>query len=235
MPWNVHKSFMTIYRRYFRAFRSAAHRAAFPLEDLHGRLFVRLGFSRWSGLRQGFSWETKQITDFQSESDLEDSFMSAAFVPVATSFVPPGFRGGTALDAAFVDLFLSEGPGYTLENESLFPSVERPKSADSKINPRRKPTRVVVVPNTPPKLDPTGLVMIKGPFRQLGDFFADSDLQREGFIKGYETAAAMVDTSRLPISAQRQLAAKRAAADELIDTILAEYAEWKEISSLAVA
>jgi len=46
------------------------------------------------------------VSEFNSEKDLEDAFMSAAYIPLGTSVLPPFFRGELALDANLIDCFV---------------------------------------------------------------------------------------------------------------------------------
>jgi len=192
------------------------------------------------------------------ETDLSDAFMSAAYVPGATAFKPPGFRGETIFDAAFVDTFFTPQQGnpnfgFHANNPSIFPPARHP---DSNAQPRKAawgtahanqtataaasgaasgtsaipspPPRVVVVPNQPNALDPRGLVVIKGRFKQLGDFFADFATMRAGFVQGYEEASALVDTRHLPALEQAALAGKVRGAGDYVDAVLARHAAWRE-------
>jgi len=43
------------------------------------------------------------VSKFESEKDLEDTFMSAAYIPMGTSVVPPYSRGEFAMDATLID------------------------------------------------------------------------------------------------------------------------------------
>ena len=138
MPWSF-KSFFDMYRQYFRIFRSEEYQRRVPLASLCDRLYVRLG--TWTGNFQGDKsdkgvvqekgyfvnkpWRVFQTTDFLSEKDLEDAFMSAAYVPGVTAVEPPMWRGTVALDAAMVDLLQGQhSKGFRLDNPSLWPPAK---------------------------------------------------------------------------------------------------------------
>lgn len=93
-------SFFSVYREYFRSYRRKIYQERTSISSLKDRLFVRLG--RWNGC-----WfEIYTVSEFYSEQDLEDAFMSAGYIPMGTSVLPPIFRGEFALDATLIDYFI---------------------------------------------------------------------------------------------------------------------------------
>eukprot|EP00614_Pseudopedinella_elastica_P011121 CAMPEP_0172599302 /NCGR_PEP_ID=MMETSP1068-20121228/19365_1 /TAXON_ID=35684 /ORGANISM="Pseudopedinella elastica, Strain CCMP716" /LENGTH=450 /DNA_ID=CAMNT_0013399511 /DNA_START=80 /DNA_END=1432 /DNA_ORIENTATION=+ len=261
MPW-CPQSFFDMYRRYFRAFRDAAAKARVPLAELRGRLFVRLGrvAFKWGPAAKGLAWDGIELSDFASEEELEDSFMSAAYVPGVTALQPPApIRGRAFLDAALADRWR---PGnldkIALHNRSLFPPSAAPPSppeaaagdcapasnpsaavaTGTQEGPRPavvRPERVVVLANGRPLDDPKGLVAISGCPKRALDFFASHQVQRAAFLEGYELAARSVDAASLSAEKRQELAAKRLGAEAMIDRILAEQAAWKGAVAQGVA
>ena len=195
------RSFFAVYREYFRCFRNAHYRKNHGLQKLNGRLYVRLG--RWT--TKG-GWEIYQVTNFASEQELEDAFMSAAYVPFGTSVLPPYFRGTVAYDAALVDA-LSGSIGFHAQKSSLWPPEDeevplKKSSSSPPPSPSRGKraatvdrTKVLVVPTRGigHYIDPSDLVVVNGRFRSLIDFWAHPSVMKRGFLEGYQMMAALID------------------------------------------
>jgi hypothetical protein len=182
------RSFFAVYREYFRCFRSFSFQRDMRLSELRGKLFVRLG--RWTSS----GWEIFQVTDFETEQDLEDAFMSAAYVPFGTSVLPPYFRGTVAYDAALID-FLSGQIGFAANKASLWPP--EPEDGDPAKSQLDR-TKVLVVPTQGlgHLINPSNLVVVNGKFRSLLDFWAHPSVMQRGFVEGYQMAASLIDTSK---------------------------------------
>lgn len=181
------RSFFAVYREYFRCFRSFSFQRDMRLSALRGKLFVRLG--RWTSN----GWEIFQVTDFETEQDLEDAFMSAAYVPFGTSVLPPYFRKTVAYDAALID-FLSGQIGFAANKASLWPP--EPEDDDPAKHELDR-TKVLVVPTQGigHAINPSDLVVVNGKFRSLLDFWAHPSVMERGFVEGYQMAASLIDTS----------------------------------------
>jgi len=181
------RSFFAVYREYFRCFRNPKFQRSLRLQELRDRLYVRLG--RWTSK----GWEIFQVTDFASEQELEDAFMSAAYVPLGTSVVPPYFRGSVAYDAALIDV-LSGQIGFAAAKASLWPPEPNKGEAGYGVKDR---TKVLVVPTQGlgHSIDPSDLVVVNGKFRSLIDFWAQPAVMERGFVEGYQMMASLIDTS----------------------------------------
>eukprot|EP00565_Helicotheca_tamesis_P006761 CAMPEP_0185725000 /NCGR_PEP_ID=MMETSP1171-20130828/1339_1 /TAXON_ID=374046 /ORGANISM="Helicotheca tamensis, Strain CCMP826" /LENGTH=391 /DNA_ID=CAMNT_0028392989 /DNA_START=67 /DNA_END=1239 /DNA_ORIENTATION=+ len=181
------RSFMAVYREYFRCFRGHEKgQCHMSLADLRNRLFVRLG--RWT--RKG--WEIYQVSDFQTEKELEDAFLSAAYIPFLTSVVPPRFRGETAYDAGFADMFM-DSFCFSSANQSLWP----PNNVTGDCSDR---TKVLVTPSARQIIDSHDLLVVNGKFHGYKDFWAHPEVMRYGFIEGYQEMASLIDTSGVKVS-----------------------------------
>ena len=119
--------------------------------------------------------------------------MSAAYVPLGTSVVPPYFRESVAYDAALID-FLSGQIGFAANKESLWPAEPPKESGEDR-------TKVLVVPTQGfgHSIEPEGLVVVNGKFRSLIDFWAHPDVMRSGFVEGYQMAASLIATDGMPL------------------------------------
>jgi len=143
-----------------------------------------------------------QVTDFSSEQELEDAFMSAAYIPFGTSVVPPYFRSTVAYDAALID-FLSGSIGFAANKASLWPPepteaeeaahhpvhAAAPALSSSSAAAKERVvdrTKVLVVPTRGlgHNIDPSDLVVVNGKFRSLFDFWAHPDTMERGFVEG---------------------------------------------------
>jgi hypothetical protein len=258
LPWAVFSDFFKVYRVYFQHFRSSKYKEALPLSALNEKLVVRLG--RWTG---NFSqkhgdksilpsegnflnrpWEVFQTSSFISETDLEDAFMSAAFVPFVTGIFPPKWRGQVALDASLVDIMHgSYGKGFQFDNPSLWPiyssvnksmgiaiSEHSSEEADS-----QQPTHIMVriKPLDVDESENPKVVTISGIFGEARDFFASIERMKIGFVHGYRTTISMLDISSLPIAEKERLLQSAANADNMLDNILQKHSGWKSQNSRA--
>ena len=188
-----------------------------PLADLRNRLFVRLG--RYDPLKTTgrAPFTVFKATEFACDEDLEDAFMSAAYVPLGTSVMPPGFQGAVAYDAALIDGVTGER-GFRADVENLWPPM-------SSCAPDVEPSKVCVIPQkgtVQAEIDPKGMRVVQGRFRPLMDFWAAPSTMREGFIEGYAEALSQINVD------SGDEAARLAAGAKLVDQIMAAQAQWKK-------
>lgn len=194
------RAFFSVYRQYFKCFRNAACKKRMPAEALYERLWVRLGRLTWRGA------EVFSVGDWANEDEIEDAFMSAAYIPGGTSITPPMFRNSVALDAVLVDTLRWRPAVFSLEDPSLWPHCEpvttavnadgvRANGRDIERRPGgRTDARCVVVTFAPLRtgllggmtnsVDSTGLVAVQGSAHGLIDFWASPEKMKEGFIEG---------------------------------------------------
>ena len=226
------KAFFAVYRQYFRCFPDSAHQKKMPIDSIRGRLWVRLGKLTLRGL------EVFSVGDFASEKELEDAFMSAAYIPGGTSVTPPMFRERVALDAVLIDTLRWRPSSFSLREDSLWPPTHAAQMdgvrQDVELRPGgRSAKRCMVVTFAPIRtgllcgltnlIDATGLVAVQGTAHGLLHFWASPAKMKEGFIEGYVLMAARIE--RPPPAAGALSAREEASA--LLERILEEQADWK--------
>lgn len=225
------RSFFAVYRQYFRCFRDAAFRERRPVAWLNGRLFVRLGRLTRRGL------ETFTVSDFETEQELEDAFMSAAYIPFGTSVCPPYFRGRVALDAGLPDMTTRDRylfgrscasiwpPADTERDPEVSAAVEELAAVPDAAGEGSQGTRCVVVTfaQLESRVDPTGLVVVQGSSHGLRDFWASAAKMEAGFVEGYVSMASRIDR---PPPAAGEPTPREVALSYLAKT-LATQSDWK--------
>jgi len=149
------------------------------IEELNGRLYVRLG--RWSK----YWWEVFTVSEFLSEQDLEDAFMSAAYIPLGTSVMPPYFRGQLTYDATLLDVFTRGSGKFTVDNPTLWPQ--------GKPDDGVKDIKLIVMPFTWGVEAADNLIAVKGSFRKVLDFWASRETMERGFVEGYQHMTQWID------------------------------------------
>jgi len=179
------RSFFQVYREYFRSYRRKEYQKRMSIESLKDRLFVRLG--RWNGCW----WDVYSVSEFHSEQDLEDAFMSAGYIPFGTSVLPPFFRGKLALDAALVDCFVKDAGTFTTTNPTLWPS--------GPVKSGVKDIKMVVMPSAWRVKAAKNLLVLTGGFRKVLDFWASQETMERGFIEGYKQMVERINV-QLPMT-----------------------------------
>jgi len=113
-----------------------------------------------------------------SEQDLEDAFVSAAYIPFGTSVLPPYFRGQITYDAALVDAFVKGSGRFTVDNPTLWPPGEPGYGVQD--------MKLIVMPFTWAVKAADNLIAVGGGFRKVFDFWASRDTMERGFVDGYQ-------------------------------------------------
>jgi len=203
VPGSIRSFFLT-YRQYFRCFRK---RERMTLAELRGRLFIQLARVGWSKGLEVFT-----VSDFESEEELEDAFMSACYIPLGTSLLPPRFRGEVLLDAMFGCTTSGRARKvFAANNPTLFPlHLEKAKAG----------LKMLVTPHGW-DVNPEGLHLVQGDFRKLRDFWAGWDTQKRGFIQGYMKASSMIKT---PIPRSLELES----VTEMFEGVMTQQSNWKD-------
>lgn len=131
------------------------------------------------------------MSDFNSEQDLEDAFMSAAYIPFGTSVLPPFFRGELHLDATLIDYFVKGAGTFSVENPTLWPAGPVKSGVED--------VKMVCMPTAWNVVEASNLLVLTGGFRKVLDFWASRERMERGFIEGYQHMVDQIDV-RLPIS-----------------------------------
>lgn len=233
------KAFFAVYRQYFRCFRAATEKARAPIASLKGKLWVRLGRLTWSG------FVVDAIGDFETEQELEDAFMSAAYIPCGTSVLPPMFRGRLAIDAVLVELLRFTPLIYGKNEASLWPPVKT--SDDGNVGEENtngetdgetgNGVRCIVVTFGPIRgpwlqtinnVDETGVVCVQGSASGVFDFWASPLRMREGFIEGYCLMADKIEAADCRAKGLSPTKPQpREAAEKLLNALLTDHEDWK--------
>jgi len=201
-------SFFNVYRQYFRSYRRKLFQERVSIQSLKNRLFVRLG--RWSGCW----WEVFTVSEFDSEKDLEDAFMSAAYIPMGTSVLPPFFRGEFAMDAALIDYFVWGAGTFSSTNPTLWP----PGPVKSGV----KDIKMVVAPFSWNVQTTSNLIAITGGFRKLLDFWASRDAMERAFCDGYQQMVARIEFHQPMTHLEMYNDPK-----EYLNDVFVAYSDWK--------
>jgi len=202
------RSFFQVYRQYFRSYRSKEYQKRVPIESLKGRLLVRLG--RWNGCW----WEVYLVSDFTSEQDLEDAFMSAAYIPFGTSVLPPFFRGELSLDATLTDYFVKDAGTFCVTNPTLWPTGPIKSGVED--------VKMVCMPTPWSCKKANNFIAITGGFRKILDFWASRERMERGFVEGYKHMVDRIDV-RLPMTNIAGYQDPR----KYLEVVQAKYENWK--------
>jgi len=154
------------------------------------------------------------VSEFNSEKDLEDAFMSAAYIPMGTSVLPPFFRGKLALDANLVDYFVWDAGTYSSTNPTLWP----PGPVKSGV----KDIKMVVMPFSWDVEKASNLIAITGGFRKGLDFWASRDAMERSFCEGYQQMVSRIEFRPPMTNLEMYSDPKRA-----LNDVLVAYSNWK--------